>query len=905
MCVGVVALFASSSAFAQDADYPLSFDREQAYTHASRRLQSVTMSGSEDGNRTLEVPTSTVYNSLSRVFTARAGETVSVSFGYSGTWMHGYVYLDRGCDGAFAATLNDDGSIPEGSDIMAFSYAEPVLNSGNGFNSNGEQVANQNVLNPPAFTIPSDLAPGYYLMRFKVDWASIDPAGRTEDGNGILKNGGAVCDVRLNVHGDYSNISVDSENGSVLAVEGSSLDGVRHPFGSALAVRLVPDEGYMCDALVIRHGYNLQGDSLVHGVAQYRDEVVPGFSVVDNMYEIPAEYIDGDVLIEPRFIRVQGAAVAEYGLSFPEDTEIVSLESGVTGLRLSSVLGYPKTIVVPSDAATVYNNLAPMEFPITRGDSFDKIDVSGGDSLHCYMYIDYNNDGRFSVVLNENGTPSSSGELVSYSCLNGRNSHGEEVVPSEACGMLPLFGIPEKLPCGVYRARFKSDLNNADAAGSPDIVENGGMIIDFLVNVHNSEHSLKSFCKNGDVYYGEGAHATVLTPFETLRLSTSGFAAGYEMSEFRVRHGHNLDGPQYIHGNRQWSEYRPPMRSILVMPRDSVNGDVEVYVDYVPTDSAEYILVFSDEFDAPDGSQPDEAKWIRCQRMGATWNRWCSDSEEVVYIEDGNLVTRAIPNPDTASDNVPMITGGIKSMGKFGFTYGRVECRLLTNPWTGNFPALWMMPENQSAGWPDCGEIDIFETIDAQERAWHTVHSNWTWDLGYKNNPKSSYDEAVPLDRYHTYALEWDESTLIWFVDGKEVARYAKSSDSYAMENGQWPFDKHFHLILNQSVGNGSWAANADESHTYETLFDWVRVYQKRGMKNTLGTVGIEAVCAASNVDVDVVPGGILLSSSAPVRVTVCDLQGRTLFGGDVCGSVSLSLACGLYVINGDKVLVR
>jgi hypothetical protein len=28
-------------------------------------------------------------------------------------------------------------------------------------------------------------------------------------------------------------------------------------------------------------------------------------------------------------------------------------------------------------------------------------------------------------------------------------------------------------------------------------------------------------------------------------------------------------------------------------------------------------------------------------------------------------------------------------------------------------------------------------------------------------------------------------------------------------------------------VGNGSWAAHADESFTYETQFDWVRVYQK------------------------------------------------------------------------------
>jgi hypothetical protein len=55
---------------------------------------------------------------------------------------------------------------------------------------------------------------------------------------------------------------------------------------------------------------------------------------------------------------------------------------------------------------------------------------------------------------------------------------------------------------------------------------------------------------------------------------------------------------------------------------------------------------------------------------------------------------------------------------------------------------------------------------------------------------------------------------------------YKKSTDQNALDKGQWPFDAPFYIILNQSVGNGSWAAHADESFTYETLFDWVRVYQ-------------------------------------------------------------------------------
>ena len=296
---------------------------------------------------------------------------------------------------------------------------------------------------------------------------------------------------------------------------------------------------------------------------------------------------------------------------------------------------------------------------------------------------------------------------------------------------------------------------------------------------------------------------------------------------------------------------------------------------------------------------------MRCQRYGSTWNRWLSNSEEVVYIEGGDLVTRAIPNPDTEGDPVPMITGGIKSNGRFGFTYGYVEARILSNPWIGHFPAFWMMPEDQSAGWPDCGEIDIWEAIDTDGRSYHTVHSNWTYDLGHKNNPQSSFNTGVSYDRYHTYGLEWNEKTLIWYIDGKEVGRYAKSTNSSQLSQGQWPYDKHFHLILNQSVGNGSWAKDADVSHTYETRFDWVRVYQKRGMENTDGTVGIAGIDEENGFTVVVCDGGIEVSSASPSTVAVYDVTGRKVAETVVEGTCTFALPGGVYVVGNNCLLVK
>ena len=145
----------------------------------------------------------------------------------------------------------------------------------------------------------------------------------------------------------------------------------------------------------------------------------------------------------------------------------------------------------------------------------------------------------------------------------------------------------------------------------------------------------------------------------------------------------------------------------------------------------------------------------------------------------------------------------------------------------------------------------------------------------------------------------------MWFVDGKEVGRYEKSTDASQLAQGQWPFDKHFHIILNQSVGNGSWAANADVNHIYETRFDWVRVYQKAGMENTNGTVGIKEVGLSSKVDVDVVDGGIAVSAERATDVSVADLSGRVVFDGVVEGQKSISLSTGFYIVNGTKIFVK
>ena len=853
-------------------DYPIVFDKSQNYTHGSRRLNSVSL-----GNQTLSLPTPLkVYSKIDNpTFHAKAGETVTPSFGFTGTWMNGFVYIDRGQDGAFEATLNANGSIPEGSDIMAFSYAEPSLGSGTGYNSNGERVTNSNVLNPPAFTVPTDMAPGFYRMRYKVDWASIDPAGRAEDGNGIIKNGGAVCDVVLNVYNEQCTLEVVAENGALFAADGSALP-TTVKFGEPLVLTVNPNDGYVLDAVKVLHGYNFDDKAVLHGVMQYSEDVIPGTLVKDGKVAIPAEYVDGDVVLTASFVKAgNGQGGDGYALSFDKDAAASNVVNSIILNGNSFDIAGKAYYDFTSSPVAMYNTRA--------------LDVAfaAAPEKNTYLYIDLNNDGRFTALLGSDGAPALSSELVA---MDGELS----------------FEIPAILPDGIYRARVKVDNENINSDGSDNIVADGGYIADFLLNLVAGSKALSLNTVDGSI---DGENYTALPMVVT---PGNGFTAvlrgmpGFVCNELVVRHGHNLDGEQMVNGNAQWREdVIAVVDGKAVVEASLIDGDVALYAEFVPQEGSEWQLVFSDEFNAEDMSQPVAEKWMRCQRQGATWNRWLSDSKEVIYLQGGDLVARAIPNPDMESDPIPMITGGIKSNKRFGFTYGYVEARIKSNPWTGNFPAFWMMPEDQSAGWPDCGEIDIWETIDAQERSWHTVHSNWTYDLGYKNNPQSSFNVYTSHDRYHTYGLMWDEKTLIWYVDGKEVGRYAKSTNQSQLNQGQWPFDKHFHVILNQSVGNNAWAADADVTHTYETRFDWVRVYQTPGMENTNGTVGVVSVRDDAKANVQVVDGGVAVSVDTPCNVSVYDVAGRKVAEAFVNAAHCFALQCGVYVVEGVKVVVK
>ncbi len=288
--------------------YQTSMGPDQLYTRNDRHLDAVKLQASDGTTQVVNAPTSpkTVYVDMtsSQLF-AKPGETVTASVAYTGSWMQAYAYIDYNNDGKFQAAVNDDFSIAEGSDLVSFSFYGGN-NNDSGVNSAGTAISGQarNTLSMPAFTIPANTEPGMYRMRYKVDWNSIDPAGSVDQSNPILGNGGGIVDVIINVHGEYANVNDANRNGEVLsAVDGERLVTYKAPFGQDFKIKMNPENGFEYSGAIVKCGYGLQGDSVIHDNPQWKKIFFERQQFdAEDCIVIPGEYMCGDVEIEGLFI---------------------------------------------------------------------------------------------------------------------------------------------------------------------------------------------------------------------------------------------------------------------------------------------------------------------------------------------------------------------------------------------------------------------------------------------------------------------------------------------------------------------------------------------------------------------------------------------------------------------------
>ena len=246
-----------------------------------------------------------------------------------------------------------------------------------------------------------------------------------------------------------------------------------------------------------------------------------------------------------------------------------------------------------------------------------------------------------------------------------------------------------------------------------------------------------------------------------------------------------------------------------------------------------WTLVWSDEFNQPDGSAPDSTKWGYVTG-GKGWGNheleYYTSGTNNARIEDGKLVIEARQESFGGRNYT---SARLQTKGKWSWTYGRIEARIKVPRGQGLWPAFWMLSANtDSVGWPACGEIDIMENLGREPGMIHgTVHGPGYSGAKGIGGPFTLPGGAAFADDFHVFAIECETNCIRWFVDDQPYFTVTPAS----LPGGtRWVFNQPKFVLLNLAVGGG-WPGNPDGATAFpqRMLVDYVRVYHKTSSPKT------------------------------------------------------------------------
>lgn len=243
---------------------------------------------------------------------------------------------------------------------------------------------------------------------------------------------------------------------------------------------------------------------------------------------------------------------------------------------------------------------------------------------------------------------------------------------------------------------------------------------------------------------------------------------------------------------------------------------------------AEWNLIFRDEFDGP---VLDMSKWTTCYWWD--WNnKGCTNSgnnelewyqPDEVLLSDGSVHLRTQQRSTVASDGkIYQFTSGMISSGRnredptpagFVFQYGYVEIKARLPGGQGLWPAFWMLPNDDQSK----PEVDIMEVLgDAP----NTIHMTLHYKTKNDGDGRETSDWVGPdfSSDWHTFALDWEPSLMVWYIDGIERWRYSNQANIP---------NQPMYLLMNLAVG-GDWPGAPDSTTIFPSYYDidYVRVWK-------------------------------------------------------------------------------
>lgn len=238
-------------------------------------------------------------------------------------------------------------------------------------------------------------------------------------------------------------------------------------------------------------------------------------------------------------------------------------------------------------------------------------------------------------------------------------------------------------------------------------------------------------------------------------------------------------------------------------------------------------------------------------------------TEENVFIQDGKLIIKptlqdeslittnnnlslgsactstdfyacnAVTNTTNGTIVPPAKSGRINTMKGATIKYGRVEVTAMMPEGDWLWPAIWLLPVNNTYGdWPASGEIDIAESrgnnYSYPMGGNNIVSSALHWgpdvadDAWWRTNKKISALHTTYAAASHVFGMEWSEKYLFTYVDSRLMQILYNPFNQPLWERGAFPlsnsngttivdpwtngginapFDQEFYLILNVAVG--------------------------------------------------------------------------------------------------------
>ncbi len=213
--------------------------------------------------------------------------------------------------------------------------------------------------------------------------------------------------------------------------------------------------------------------------------------------------------------------------------------------------------------------------------------------------------------------------------------------------------------------------------------------------------------------------------------------------------------------------------------------------------------------------------------------QYYTDSPDNLYVAKSclHIVARQEISPDQFGKKYAYTSARIDTRERFSFTYGRVAVCACCPAGVGLWPAVWMMPQQDTYGsWAASGEIDILEAKGRQpDRVFGTIHCGGECPKNVHQEYSTHLPTGNGIDRFHLYELVWEPGCIYWLVDGKVYASTSRWPMAPHAQNSLAPFDRPFYLLINLAVG-GAFDEEAKgkvtECFPAEFLVDYIQVYQ-------------------------------------------------------------------------------